>query len=47
MKLLRDVAAGELLTATDAALDGNTQTVRIRRDMERPMKSAGKVMAAE
>ena len=47
VKLLRDVAAGEFLTAADVALDGNAQAVRIRRDMERAMQPAGKVMAAE
>ncbi len=47
VKLLRDVAAGEFLTATDAALDGNAQAVRIRHDMERAMQSISKVMAAE
>jgi predicted homoserine dehydrogenase-like protein len=47
VKLLRDVAAGEFLTAADVALDGNAQAVRVRRDMERALQSAPKVTAAE
>jgi len=34
VKLTRDVAAGEILTNTDVALDGNQDAVRIRREME-------------
>jgi predicted homoserine dehydrogenase-like protein len=35
VKLVRDVAAGEFVTASDVVLDGNSQAVRVRRDMER------------
>jgi len=47
VKVLRDVAAGEIVTAADVALDGNMQAVRIRREMEREARQAGVVMAAE
>src|SRR5579862_6145192 len=47
VKLLRDVGAGEILTAEDVALDGNSQAVHIRREMERQAQPPGKVMAAE
>ncbi len=47
VKLNRNVAAGEILTAADVALDGNAQAVRIRRDMERQAQSITKIMAAE
>ena len=47
VELLRDVAAGAILTAEDVALDGNALAVRIRRDMERQMQSAGNAIAAE
>ena len=47
VKLVRDVAAGEFLTSADVALDGTSQAVRIRRDMEREAQSVTKVMAAE
>jgi predicted homoserine dehydrogenase-like protein len=47
VKVLRDVAAGEIVTAADVALDGNMQAVRIRREMEREARQAGAVMAAE
>ena len=47
VKLLRDVGAGEFLTAADVALDPNALAVRIRRDMERQMQSPGKAIAAE
>ena len=47
VKVLRDIAAGEFLTAADVALDGNSQAVRIRREMERQAQAANKVMAAE
>jgi predicted homoserine dehydrogenase-like protein len=46
VKLTRDAAAGEILTAKDAALDENSQAVRVRREMER-MHSAGTAVAAE
>jgi predicted homoserine dehydrogenase-like protein len=35
VKLTRDVAAGEILTSADVALDGTQEAVRIRREMER------------
>jgi predicted homoserine dehydrogenase-like protein len=35
VKLLRDVAAGQIIAAADVALDGALQAVRIRRQMER------------
>src|SRR5579863_7554407 len=46
VKVLRDVAAGEFLTAADVALDDTSQAVRIRREMER-QQSSGTVLAAE
>ncbi|HXQ82598.1 MAG TPA: Gfo/Idh/MocA family oxidoreductase [Xanthobacteraceae bacterium] len=47
VKLLRNVAAGEFLTAADVAIDGNAQAVRIRREMEKEARQVGNVMAAE
>jgi predicted homoserine dehydrogenase-like protein len=47
VKLKRDVAAGEFLTAADVALDDNAQAVRIRREMEQDARQAGRVLAAE
>ncbi len=55
VKVLRDVPAGEYLTAADVALDASSQAVRIRREMEQDARQAGqntstgssKVMAAE
>ena len=51
VKVLRDVAAGEIVAAADVALDGNIQAVSIRREMEREARQAGqepyKVIAAE
>ncbi len=47
VKLLRDVKAGEILTAVDVALDDNAQAVRIRREMERQARNAGAMLAAE
>jgi predicted homoserine dehydrogenase-like protein len=47
VKLLRDVAAGEFVKASDVALDDNAQAVRIRRQMERQAQASAKVMAAE
>jgi predicted homoserine dehydrogenase-like protein len=35
VKLTRDVAAGEILTSADVALDATQEPVRIRREMER------------
>jgi predicted homoserine dehydrogenase-like protein len=43
VKLLRNVAASEFLTAADVALDESAQAVRVRRDMER---QAGEVVPA-
>jgi predicted homoserine dehydrogenase-like protein len=45
--LTRDVAAGEILTAADVALDANQEPVRIRHEMERDAISAAKSIAAE
>jgi predicted homoserine dehydrogenase-like protein len=47
VKLVRNVAAGEFLTAADVALDESAQAVRIRREMERQAHDGGNVMAAE
>jgi predicted homoserine dehydrogenase-like protein len=47
VKLLRDVAAGEFLTAADVALDDHAQAVRIRREMEREARHADAMLAAE
>jgi predicted homoserine dehydrogenase-like protein len=44
--LTRDVAAGEILTAKDVALDETTQAARVRREMEQ-MHGAGTAVAAE
>ncbi len=46
VKLTRDVTAGEILTAKDAALDETSQAVRIRREMEQ-MHRPGTAVAAE
>ena len=51
VKLNRDVAAGEFLTAADVALDEGSEAVRIRREMERQAREArpyaDKAVAAE
>jgi predicted homoserine dehydrogenase-like protein len=47
VKVLRDVAAGEVVTAADVALDDNLQAVGIRREMEREARQVGATMAAE
>jgi predicted homoserine dehydrogenase-like protein len=47
VKMLRDVAAGDFLTAADVALDDNSQAVRIRREMERLAHPAAQAAAAE
>jgi predicted homoserine dehydrogenase-like protein len=47
VKVLRDVAAGEIVSAADVALDGNMQAVRVRREMENEARQTGNVMAAE
>jgi predicted homoserine dehydrogenase-like protein len=47
VKLLRDVAAGDVVTAADIALDDTLQAVRIRREMESEMRQAsGRTEAA-
>jgi predicted homoserine dehydrogenase-like protein len=40
VKLTRDVAAGEILTRDDVALDADQEAVRIRREMEREAGSS-------
>jgi predicted homoserine dehydrogenase-like protein len=47
VKLARDVAAGEFVTAADVALDDNSQAVRIRREMERQAQQTNAAVAAE
>jgi predicted homoserine dehydrogenase-like protein len=47
VKLTRDVAAGEILTAADVTLDEASQAVRIRREMEYTARQTTKVLAAE
>ena len=47
VKLKRDVAAGEFLSAADVALDEAAQAVRVRRDMERDARQVSRVLAAE
>jgi predicted homoserine dehydrogenase-like protein len=47
VKLLRDVAAGAILTAADVALDDNALAVTVRREMERNARDTNTVMAAE
>ncbi len=47
VKLLRDVAAGEFVKASDVALDETAHAVRVRREMERHARASAKVMAAE
>jgi predicted homoserine dehydrogenase-like protein len=47
VKLLRDVAAGEFLTAADVALDDSALAVRTRRKMERQAREAGEVSPVE
>jgi predicted homoserine dehydrogenase-like protein len=44
VKLLRDVAAGEFLTAADVALDDGAQAVRTRRKMEQQARQASEVL---
>jgi predicted homoserine dehydrogenase-like protein len=46
VRLTRDVAAGEIMTAKDVVLDENAQAVRVRREMEQ-MHGAGTAAAAE
>ena len=47
VKLVRDVAAGEFVTAADVALDGNLQAVRVRREMENEARQVTQVLTAE
>jgi predicted homoserine dehydrogenase-like protein len=47
VKLVRDIAAGEILTAADVALDAQSQAVQVRRAMEQEARQAAKVLAAE
>ncbi len=47
VKLTRDVAAGEILTTADVALDTAQEAVRVRREMEREAIKAAKPIAAE
>jgi predicted homoserine dehydrogenase-like protein len=47
VKVLRDVAAGEIVTTADVALDGAMQAVHIRGEMEREARQAGTLAAAE
>jgi predicted homoserine dehydrogenase-like protein len=45
VKLTRAVAAGEILTNADVALDGNQHAVRVRREMERDAASRRPIAA--
>jgi predicted homoserine dehydrogenase-like protein len=47
VKLTRDVAAGEILTAADVALDASVEAVRVRREMERETLASRALVAAE
>jgi predicted homoserine dehydrogenase-like protein len=47
VKLKRDIAAGEFLSAADVVLDDDAQAVRIRREMEHDARQANSAMAAE
>jgi len=47
VKLLRNVAAGEFVTAADVALDDNLRAVRIRREMETQARQMTQVLTAE
>jgi predicted homoserine dehydrogenase-like protein len=47
VKLTRDLAANEILTSADVALDESQEAVRIRREMEREAAKAAKPIAAE
>ena len=47
VKLKRDVAAGEFVTAADVALDGDQLAVRIRREMEAQSRQATETAQAE
>jgi len=47
IKLTRDVAAGEILSTADVALDNSQQATLVRREMERDAVKAAKPIAAE
>jgi predicted homoserine dehydrogenase-like protein len=47
VKVLRNVAAGEFVTADAVALDEGSQAVRIRREVERQAQQSTAAMAAE
>ena len=47
VKLVRNVAAGEFVTAADVALDESSQAVRIRREMENQTQQTNAAVAAE
>ena len=47
VKVLRDMPAGEFLSAADVALDGNLQAVQIRREMEAQVRAIAPAVAAE
>src|SRR5271157_439161 len=47
VKLVRNVAAGEFVTAADVALDGNSQAVRIRHEMESETRQTVQIPTAE
>jgi len=46
VKLTRDVAPGEILTAADVALDSSIEAVRVRREMERQTLTSFAAVAA-
>jgi len=46
VKLRRDVAAGEILTSADVALDATEEPVRVRREMEQQARQARQPRAA-
>jgi predicted homoserine dehydrogenase-like protein len=47
VKLVRNVAAGEFVTAADVALDDDSQAVRVRREMEKQALTTSAAVAAE
>ena len=47
VKLTRDVAAGEILTAADVTLDSSVEAVCVRREMEREALTSRATVAAE
>jgi predicted homoserine dehydrogenase-like protein len=46
VKLLRDVAAGDFVTAADVALNEKLQAVRVRREMEAQAQDSAEVADA-